>query len=102
METEEQKESAPEKVVTSKDVAITVAKQFRKDLDDQLQALKIFKDNCGRGEAGRNAALAVTHLEDVIMRLGMTLKALGTENPYPNSYKPENTIVDPTADGLKM
>ena len=36
------------------------------------------------------------------MWLGMDLKDLGSKNPYPNSYNPANTIVDATADGLKL
>ena len=32
----------------------------------------------------------------------MNLKRLGNENPYPQSYNPENTEVEPTADGLKL
>lgn len=40
--------------------------------------------------------------------LGMDLKAMNEEqpgsipNPYPNSKDPSNTIVEPTADGLKL
>ena len=41
-------------------------------------------------------------MKEAIMWLGMNLKQLGNENPYPNSYKPENAIVDPTADDLKL
>jgi hypothetical protein len=36
------------------------------------------------------------------MRQGMALKYIGTPNPYPNSKDPSNTLVEPTADGLKM
>lgn len=84
------------------EAAIVTAKEFRVALDAELQKLKAFRDSLGRGDAGRHASLSVTALEDAILRLGMVLKELGTENPYPNSYKPENTIVDPTADGLKL
>ena len=36
------------------------------------------------------------------MWLGMDLKRLGEENPYPESKNPESDVVHPTADGLKM
>ncbi len=44
------------------------------------------------------------------MWLGMRLKALNemqpdalkSPNPYPSSYDPTNTKVEPTADGLKL
>lgn len=41
--------------------------------------------------------------EVIVMWLGMDLKRLGAQNPYPNSKDP-NTLskVDPTADGLKF
>ena len=50
----------------------------------------------------RERSLVITKLQEAIMWLGMDLKDLGAANPYPNSYKPENTIVEPTADGLKL
>lgn len=81
---------------------IVKAKELRVALDAVLQDSKAFRDSLGRGEAGRHASLSVTATEDAIMRLGMVLKELGRENPYPNSYKPENATVEPTADGLKM
>lgn len=79
---------------TLRDIAET--KTFRVELDKTLQLIK----NAPR--KSRERSLVITKLEETIMWLGMDLKALGTENPYPNSYKPENTIVDPTADGLAM
>jgi len=36
------------------------------------------------------------------MWLGMDLKRLNEANPYPDSYKPENDKIAPTADGLKL
>lgn len=79
-----------------KDKAIVENKQWRKDLDAILQQIK------GSSRTSRNRGLSITHLEDSIMRLGMDLKELDTPNPYPNSYNPTNTIVEPTADGLKL
>ena len=70
-------------------------KQLRVDLDFSLQKLK----GC---VSSRERALAITKLQEAIMWLGMDLKRLGESNPYPNSYKPENAVIDPTADGLKL
>ncbi len=78
------------------DEAIVENKTFRKELDAILQRLK------EAHRESRNRSLSITHLEDSIMRLGMDLKDLDTPNPYPDSYKPENTIINPTADGLKL
>lgn len=78
------------------------SKQWRKDLDLILQKIK------ESSRKSRNRSLAITHLEDSIMRLGMDLKDMKEEglsdapNPYPNSYNPENAIIEPTADGLKL
>jgi len=71
-------------------------KELRRDIDELLQKLK----NSGR--KSRERSLSITKLQEAIMWLGMDLKELGTENPYPNSKNPENTIVDPTADKLKL
>lgn len=83
------------------------AKELRVSLDERLQQLKEFRNSIMPwglqvADAARHASISITAVEDAIMRLGMVLKELGTPNPYPNSYKPENTIVDPTADGLKL
>lgn len=32
----------------------------------------------------------------------MDLKRIGNPNPYPESYNPESSKVEPTADGLKL
>ncbi len=74
---------------------IRQAKEFRVALDGVLQLMKA-------RPSSRECALAITKTQEAIMWLGMELKRLGTDNPYPNSYKPENTVVDPTADGLKL
>ena len=51
----------------------------------------------------RERSLSITKLQEAVMWLGMDLKRLGTENPYPNSKKPETgTIIEKTADGLKL
>lgn len=46
--------------------------------------------------------LAMRKFQEGVMWMGMDLKRLGTPNPYPNSRDATNTIVDPTADGLKL
>lgn len=89
---------------------IASTKQFRQDLDGVLQRLKLESNftNPAQGlptgptRGSRERSLAITKLQEAIMWLGMDLKELGTPTPYPNSYNPENTVVDPTADGLKL
>lgn len=78
------------------DADIVQSKRWRMQLDFLLQEIKEAK------RKSRSRSLAITHLEDVIMRLGMDLKEMNTSNPYPNSYDPSNTKIDPTADGLKL
>lgn len=84
---------------SQKDLDIKHSKQLRKDFDEVLQRLKSKCDSPER-------TLAMRSIQVGIMWLGMDLKRLqegepGT-NPYPNSYNPENAIVEPTADGLKL
>ena len=50
----------------------------------------------------RESALVITKAQEAVMWLGMMLKEMGTPNPYPESYNPENAVVEPTADGLKL
>lgn len=101
----------------NKEQAIRAAKTFRKEADDLLQRMKQHKialtnrphgeptlaaacDDCG--EVIAQHTLSIRDLESCIMRQGMTLKYIGTPNPYPNSKDPSNSLVEPTADGLKM
>lgn len=113
----------------TKENAITTAKQFRVDADALLQRMKEHKKalqplfyGVGRmmtieeqktvpppeenpddiSETIAQHILSIRDLESCIMRQGMALKYIGNPNPYPDSYKPENTIVNPTADGLKL
>lgn len=74
---------------------IQSVKQLRKDLDALLQELKALP-------ASNERVLSSIKLAEAIMWLGMDLKRLGTPNPYPNSKNPDNTIIDPTADGIKL
>ena len=74
---------------------VVADKQLRVELDNGLQKLK----RCPRS---RERSLAITKLQEAIMWLGMDLKRLNEPNPYPDSYKPENTNIAPTADNMKM
>jgi hypothetical protein len=97
----------------TKDEAIQTAKQFRKDADDLLQRMKAHKRELVKSMAGNDVSsdmgeviaqhvLSMRDLESCIMRQGMTLKYVGQPDPYPQSYNPANTVVEPTADGLKL
>ena len=70
---------------------VAETKQFRKDLDDQLKKLS------ASTRKSRNRSLAITHLEDCIMRLGKDLQELGTPDPYPESRNPASPRIEPTA-----
>ena len=74
---------------------VVKTKELRVALDAQLQILKSLPGS-------RELSISITKLQESIMWLGMNLKALNEPNPYPNSYKPENTIIEPTADGLAL
>lgn len=92
-------EEQAERMMTSeetRDRDIVENKTLRVAMDGVLQQMK------DSPRKSRNRSLAITHLEDSIMRLGMDMKELNTPNPYPNSYNPTNAIVEPTADGLKL
>jgi len=77
------------------EIEIIADKQIRVAIDGILQRVKVLP-------ASRERSLVTTKLQEATMWLGMDLKRLGTPNPYPNSKDPSNTIVDPTADGLKL
>ncbi|MFI3294110.1 MAG: hypothetical protein SNI70_11420 [Rikenellaceae bacterium] len=70
-------------------------KKLRVDLDAKLQELKSLTPS-------RERSLAITKLQEAIMWLGMDLKRLNEPNPYPESYNPDNTTIEPTADNLKL
>lgn len=75
---------------------IAASKTLRRDLDVQLQILKALLSS-------RERSLSITKLQEAIMWLGMDLKEISAwKNPYPNSYDPSNSVVDKTADGLKL
>jgi hypothetical protein len=92
--------------------AIATAKQFRKDADDLLQRMKAHKNQLcvdlkrdeaqDIGEVIAQHTLSFRALEECIMRQGMALKYIGTPDPYPESRNPASSVVEPTADGLKL
>lgn len=77
------------------DFEVVVNKQLRQELDASLQKLKNITDS-------RERSLSITKLQEAIMWLGMDLKRLNENNPYPDSYDPTNTKIAPTADNLKL
>ena len=74
---------------------IIADKECRVEIDNVLQKVKSLQPS-------RERSLAITKLQEGIMWLGMDLKRLNAENPYPDSMNPENANVEPTADGMKM
>ena len=83
--------------ILTRDEIVLQNKSWRQRLDVILQEIK------ESPYKSRNRFISYTCLEDSIMRLGMDLKDINAEpNPYPNSYDTTNTIVDKTADGLKL
>jgi hypothetical protein len=101
----------------TRDEAVIAAKTFRKEADDLLQRMKEHRTALHRHVNGKHAEpcacedphetiaqhiLSIRDLESCIMRQGMALKYIGNPNPYPNSKDPSNTIVEPTADNLKL
>lgn len=95
---------------------ITETKRLRRDLDALLQQVNGHEeyvrdprfadahigDCLDYSEVIANLKLSQRHIEDGIMRLGMTLKHIGAPNPYPESKNPDSTAVEPTADGIKL
>lgn len=75
---------------------VTENKRLRREIDAKIQEVKDLP-------ASRERSLCITKLQEAVMWLGMDLKRLGTDNPYPSSKDPETgTVIDPTADGLKL
>lgn len=91
------REITPEQYVNIMDKFVEVknTKQLRKDIDEVLQRVKGLNQS-------RETSLAITKLQEATMWLGMNLKRLGEENPYPESRNPESDVIHPTADNLKM
>ncbi len=71
-------------------------KRLRKELDEKIQEIKNLP-------ATRERSITITKLQEAVMWLGMDLKRLGNENPYPSSKDPSTgAVIEPTADGLKF
>ena len=75
---------------------IVANKKLRKELDEKIQEIKALP-------ASRERSLAITKLQEAVMWLGMDLKRLGNENPYPSSKDPSTgDKIEPTANNLKL
>ena len=75
---------------------VVANKQLRKDIDEKIQEIKHLPPS-------RERSLAITKLQEGVMWLGMDLKRLNEENPYPSSKDPSSgDKIEPTADGLKL
>jgi hypothetical protein len=75
---------------------VLLNKQLRKDLDAKIQEVK-------DAPSSRERSICITKLQEAVMWLGMDLKRLGEQNPYPSSKDPSTgTKIEPTADGLKF
>lgn len=93
---------------------VRTTKKLRQDLDGVLQNLResmgqrLHPDGQIPTRSNRERSIVVTKIQEAIMWLGMDLKAINEENPgsspnpYPQSYNPESTVIEPTADGLKL
>lgn len=78
------------------EVEIVENKRLRKEIDEKIQEVKNLQNS-------RERSLCITKLQEAVMWLGMDLKRLGTENPYPSSKNPETgSTIEPTADNLKF
>jgi hypothetical protein len=66
-------------------------KKIRVEIDRYFTTL-------GQMQPSREISIAITCTQNGKMWLGQLLKALGTENPYPDSKNPINTNIAPTAD----
>lgn len=108
MEVQESKEAIMEDIIitftepyfkTLEDMNIQTevsnTKQLRKDIDEVLQRVKDL-------EFRYETANVITKLQEGIMWLGMYLKRLGEQDPYPESRNPDSQSIEPTADGLKL
>ena len=75
---------------------IIANKKLRQEIDEKIQEVKALPSS-------RERAISITKLQEAVMWLGMDLKRLNDINPYPASKDPSTgTIIEPTADGLKL
>ena len=77
-------------------VEVPAIKQLRKDVDDVIQRVRNL-------EPCRETSIVITKLQEAVMWLGMDLKRLNQDNPYPSSKDPSTGAkIEPTADNLKL
>ncbi len=88
-------ETVNQRPYTEIELEVIKNKQLRKDTDGIIQRIKDLPNS-------RERSLSITKLQEGVMWLGMDLKRLNEPNPYPNSKDASNTIIEPTADGLKL
>lgn len=75
---------------------VVVNKKLRQEIDEKIQEVKALPSS-------RERAISITKLQEAVMWLGMDLKRLNEPNPYPSSKDPSTgTMIEPTADGLKL
>lgn len=75
---------------------IIAIKQLRKEGDELIQKVKEL-------EPCSETNIVITKLQEAVMWLGMDLKRLNQPDPYPSSKNPNTgSIIEPTADGLKL
>lgn len=79
----------------SREEEIVENKRLRKEIDEKIQDVKSLPSS-------RERSLCITKLQEAVMWLGMDLKRLNEENPYPSSKDPCGARIEPTADGLKL
>lgn len=71
-------------------------KRLRKELDKKIQEIKMLPSS-------RERSLSITKLQEAVMWLGMDLKRLNEEDPYPSSKDPStDDKIEPTSDNLKF
>lgn len=75
-----------------KDATALVIKSMRTTIDVFINTAKQFP------QKSREISLAHTELQRAKHLLGLCLKSLGTDNPYPNSSDSKNTIIDKQAE----
>jgi len=90
----------PQREMTPIELEISKIKGARVAADQVIQDLRAMVPTPERN-------VAIVKFQEGIMWLGMDLKRIKAEsgvgeNPYPESYNPASTRIEPTADNLKM
>lgn len=79
----------------AKEKEILETKRLRKKLDEALQEIKKLNQTEG-------ISLSIIKVKEAIMWLGIHLKELDTEDPYPTSKNDTDLTIHPVADNLKF